>query len=413
MSSVRERAFVAYIRGAYRYAAYRREPLAQLIVRRPQRDPYPLYDTIRSRGQVVRSTLAPVYISASHEFISQAVRAPQLGVTDPPRLSSGLVRPVEDSFLMRNRPDHPRLRRMVTPWFTAKALQQRREALLGLAHQRLDELAGRPRFDVVQDYSVPLAVRIICRLTGLPLEDWRRLAAMGEILPLSTTAGLPNTRRQRRLQSGWEDLNVYLDEAISDRRRAPEGSLLASLSERADDPGQLNRFDFKATLGVLLIAGFETSVGLMGHLTSRFVDHPELRRAALADREVLGRAIEEMLRYEPPVQFTARRVHQDCEIAGQELRAGHEVFLLLAGGCRDPEVFEQADTFQLDRPNSKAHLAFSGGEHYCIGAGLARLETEIAIQALFERRPELRRAGRPQWQPTQNIRALRRIPLRS
>ncbi len=413
MRSASERWFTLKVRFLYQYAAYRNEPLAQLIVRRPQSDPYPLYARIRNRGEVVLSRMGPIYISASHGFVSQALRTPELGVGDPPPLTSGLVRPVEDSFLMRNRPDHPRLRRMVTPWFTAKALQQRREDLLKIAHQRLDELATRPSFDVVQDYAVPMAVRVICELTGLPLGEWRRLAAMGDILPLSTTAGLPSARNAKRLQAGWEDLNQYLDEVIERRSEAPEGSLLASLSDRADDPDQLNRHDFKATLGVLLIAGFETSVGLMGHLTSRFLDQPDLRRSALADRAVLAETIEETLRHEAPVQFTARRVFQNCQVAGHDLKAGHEVFLLLGGANRDPQVFAEPDAFKLYRANSKAHLAFSGGEHYCIGAGLARLETEVAIQALFERLPELRGAGAPRWQPTQNIRALRRVPVRA
>nr|WP_269330019.1 cytochrome P450 [Kineosporia babensis] len=314
---------------------------------------------------------------------------------------------------MRNRPDHPRLRRLVTPWFTAKALQQRRESLLKLAHQRIDELAGQPSFDVVQDYAVPLAVRVICELTGLPVgEDWRRLAALGDILPLSTTAGLPSTRNQRRLDAGWANLNAYLDTAIAQKSQAPEGSLLASLVERSQDPEQLGRHDLLATLGVLLIAGFETSVGLIGHVTARFLDQPDLRRAAVADRSVLTEVLEETLRYEPPVQFTARRVNQDCEVAGHRLQAGVELFLLLGGANRDPQVFENPNAFQLFRANSKAHLAFSAGEHYCIGAGLARLETEVGLQALFERLPELRRAGRARWQPTQNIRAYRRLPVR-
>ncbi len=410
MRTFRQRSHLLFFRGAIRYAAFRGDLLARLIVRTGNQNPYPIYEQVRARGPVARTSLGPVYLSASHGFVSQALRSPELSVVDSEPPATGPLRPVQDSFLMRNRPDHPRLRRLVTPWFTAKALQQRREALSGIAHQRLDELAGQKSFDVVQDYFVPVAVRVICELTGLPLKDWRRLAALGDILPLSTTNRIPSERQERLLQTRLIDLDAYLDETVRSGT-APEGSLVAALTDRATDPNALNRNDLIATLGVLLIAGFETSVGLMGHLTTRFVEHPDLRRAALGDREVFLGTLEETLRFEPPVQFTVRRIDQECEVDGVRLKSGREVMLLLAGASRDPEVFPEPAEFRPDRPNSKAHLAFSGGEHYCIGANLARLESEVSVQALFERHPELRRAGRPRWQPSQNIRAFRSIPV--
>ena len=410
MRTFRQRGHLLFFRGAIRYAAFRGDLLARLIVRNGDQNPYPIYEQVRARGPVARTSLGPVYLSASHGFVSQALRSPELSVVDSQASATGPIRPVQDSFLMRNRPDHPRLRRLVTPWFTAKALQQRRETLTGIAHQRLDELADQKSFDVVQDYFVPVAVRVICELTGLPLPDWRRLAALGDILPLSTTNRIPTERQQRLLETRLIDLDAYLEETIR-RGAAPEGSLVAALADRAADPAELNRTDLMATLGVLLIAGFETSVGLMGHLTSRFIEQPDLRQAALDDREVLLGTLEETLRFEPPVQFTVRRIDQECEVDGVRLKAGREVMLLLAGASRDPGVFEAPAEFRPDRPNSKAHLAFSGGEHYCIGANLARLESEVSVQALFERHPQLRRAGRPRWQPNQNIRAFRTIPV--
>ncbi|MBT0770159.1 cytochrome P450 [Kineosporia sp. J2-2] len=410
MGRVRERVSTLYLTGAIRYAAARGDLLARLLVNRPGHDPYPLYEQVRERGVVNRSALAPVYVSASHAFVSQALRDPGLEVFDQAALPAGPVRPVEDSFLMRNRPDHARLRRLVTPWFTAKALQHRRDALEAIAHRRLDELGEGP-FDVVQDYAVPVAVRVICELTGLPVGEWRRLAALGGILAVSTSNRLPTRRQHRELLLLWRDLNDYLDDTIA-AGSAPEGSLVSALSDRYGGPGELTRHDLLATLGVLLIAGFETSVGLMGGMTSRFLGDPELRRGALADREVLVPAMEESLRLEPPVQFTARRVPRDTEVAGVALPAHSEVMLLLAGANRDPEVFEAPGEFRPERANSRSHLAFSGGEHYCVGAGLARLETEVALRALFERRPGLRRAGRPRWQRAQNIRALRTLPVR-
>jgi len=251
---------------------------------------------------------------------------------------------------------------------------------------------------------------VICELTGLPVGQWQRLARLGDILQLSTTNRIPSARQEQHLQACLADLDAYLDETIA-QGTAPAGSLVASLVERSSDPDQLNRTDLMATLGVLLIAGFETSVGLIGHLSSRFIEDPELRRAALADANTFSGVLEESLRFEPPVQFTIRRVEEDCEVKGVPLLGGKEVMLLLGGANRDPEVFEAPNEFRPDRPNSKAHLAFSGGEHYCVGASLARLETEVTVQALFDRHPGLRRAGRPRWQPNQNIRALRTVPV--
>jgi len=397
-------------RAGVRYAAHRGDLLAQVLIRPPHRDPYPVYDRIRSRGPVTGSTLGPVGLSADHGFVSQALRSSRLETFDTPALANGLIRPLEDSFLMRNRPDHPRLRRLVSPWFTVRALAERREAIRAVAEARLDELARRDTFDLVQDYAVPVTVRVICELTGLPGQDWQRLAALGGILPISTASGTLSTRQRRQLFDFWADVNDYLDTAVA-AGTAPAGTPAAALIEQAADPDRLDRRDLLSTLGVLLVAGFETSVGLIGSLGLHLVDEPHLRERCMLEPQTLPAALEETLRLEPPVQFTARRVVEDGEVAGVPLAAGSELVLLIGGACRDPRVFTEPDRFRLDRPNARAHLAFSAGEHYCIGANLARLETEVSLRALFERYPQIRRAAAPRWLRAQNIRARRTVPV--
>jgi cytochrome P450 len=394
-----------------RTQAARGDVVAGILARPLTSDPYPLYERARGLGVVSRSRLGPLYVTASHREVTRALRDPRLGVLTFPFRLTDTVQPVEDSFLMMNPPEHTRLRRLVAPWFTGRAVQQRRADVARVVDEVLDDLAARGAagVDVVQDFALPVAVRVICELIGLPPGQERRLAGWGAMLSLSLDR-VRTLRQRRRMQDSLADMDRFFADVIA-AGHAPAGSVLAALVEASGDPARLTRRDVVATCGLLLLAGFETVVGLIGSAALRLLTQPELRDRALADPVVMAGVIEETLRVEPPVQYTIRRVNEPYEIDDTLLPRHSQILLLLAGACRDPEKFERPEEFRPDRPNGRDHLAFSGGVHYCVGAGLARVEAEVALAGLFHRLPGLRPAGRPDWYPLRNLRSLRNLPV--
>jgi cytochrome P450 len=391
--------------------AFRGDSAARILARPLTSDPYPLYERVRDGGTVHRSSLGPLFVTASHRLVSQALRDPRLGVLTFPFRLTDTVQPVEDSFLMMNPPEHTRLRRLVAPWFTGRAIQQRRADVARVVDRTVDGLAGRSSFDVIQDFALPVAVRVICDVIGLPEGHERRLAGWGAMLSLSLDR-VRTLKQRRRMQDSLADMDRFFTEVIT-QGQAPAGSVLAALIEAAGDPDTLSRRDVVATCGLLLLAGFETVVGLIGSAALRLVHDRGLRQRSLADPAVMAGLVEETLRYEPPVQYTIRRVNQAHEVDGVLLPEHSQILLLLAGACRDPEVFDDPRRFLPERPNSREHLAFSGGVHYCIGAGLARMEAEVALGGLFRRLPDLRADGTPQWYTLRNLRSLRSLPVDS
>ncbi|MEV6301943.1 cytochrome P450 [Actinoplanes sp. NPDC051861] len=394
---------------AMRAHAYRGDPAARILARPLTSDPYPIYEQARAAGLVTRSSLGPLFVTASHRVVGQALRDPRLGVLTFPYRLTDTVQPVEDSFLMKNPPDHTRLRRLVAPWFTGRAIQQRRTDVARVVDRTLDDLAGRPGFDVVQDFALPVAVRVICDLIGLPEGHERRLAGWGAMLSLSLDR-VRTLKQRRRMQDSLADMDRFFAGVI-ERGEAPSGSVLAALMDTAGDPQMLTRRDVVATSGLLLLAGFETVVGLIGSAAWHLLHDRELRVRALGDPAMMTGLVEETLRHEPPVQYTIRRVNEPYEVDGVQLPRNSQILLLLAAASRDPDVFENPQRFLPTRPNSRDHLAFSGGVHYCIGAGLARMEAEVALGTLFRRLPGLAPGGEPGWYQLRNLRSLRTLPV--
>ena len=409
MSDLRHRLLLLGVRVAARVYAAKGDPAARIICRRLDREPYPFYEQVRAKGAVSRSSLGPLYVTASHRVVERALRDPRLGVSTAAHRHTTPIGPVDHSFLMMDPPDHARLRRLVAPRFTSRAIQQRRGSIECIVDECLDDLMRCSAFDLMRDYALPVAVRVICDIIGLPASEYRRLAALGAVLSLSIDPQHTPGQRRRMLDS-YADLDAFFGEVVSDGR-TPDDSLLAELMNSAADPERLSRRDVVATCGLLLVAGFETVVGLIGSVCLRLLNDPDLRQCVLDEAGALGAVIEETLRFEPPVQLTLRRVNEPFSVEGVELPRDSDIMLLLAGACRDPEVFDDPQRFVHTRPNSRDHLAFSGGVHHCIGANLARVEAETAVAALFRRMPDLRGTGTPVWYPLRNLRSLRSLPV--
>ncbi|MDN5761649.1 MAG: cytochrome P450 [Microlunatus sp.] len=382
-------------RAVQTYAArVRRDPLARLHLPAAQDDPYPIYDQIRARGPLSKTRLGD-YVSASHSICTEVVRSRSFGAFDTePAPGDPSPREMLDlSLLQLNPPEHTRLRRLAAPAFTPRRMVAYEALVEQRIHRLLDAVDPAAGFDLVRDFAAPLPIAVISELLGVPDVDEAEFAGYGSTLAtaLDGLQSIGHVRRlvtaQRRLYRVFEDL---FERRTAEPRDDLVSTLLAKQSEQAD---QITPATLSALCRLLLVAGFETTVNAIGNGVRALLADPEQWRLLVEDPSRAQAAVEEVLRYDPPVQLTGRAVLTDTELAGVALPSGRAVVLLLAGANRDPDAYDDPNHFDLTRTPGPEHLAFSGGIHYCLGAPLARLELAAALRALALRLPDLRLAG--------------------
>lgn len=375
---------------------------AQLVLDPAVRaDPYPFQDRLRAQGPLVQGRLS--LLSASHAVCREVLRSEDFAVVgdDDTFLPAPLRRlhvwsrdpralgPVDKpSLLAVEPPDHTRYRRVVSKVFTARAVEGLRPQVQAVADDLLDGLdPGRP-FDLVDRYAARLPVTVIAQILGVPEADRPRLLTLGHQIAASLDLGLP-WRQFRQVARGLAEFNGYLDDHLRRLRRHPGDDLLSQLVHTEDEGGRLTDVELRATAGLVLAAGFETTVNLLGSATRLLLDAPDQRALLQAEPGRWPDAVEEALRVESPVQLTGRIAKRDTEVAGRPVAAGRVVTTMLGAANRDPAVFADPHRFDVRRANAREHLAFSGGRHFCLGAALARVEGEVGLRALFDRFPGL------------------------
>jgi len=413
-------------RALMRRAARAGDPQARLIVDPSTRDnPFTLHDEVRARGPIVRGRLT--YITATHSVVrdvlrSEDFRAGDISAVFPWPLNrvydwahdATVLHPIEPpSLLAVEPPEHTRYRRQVSRVFTARAVEGLRPRIQVLAEELLDELAGTgatATVDLVDRYATMLPVTVIAEILGVPQSERAEVLAYGGGAAPSLDLGL-SWRQFRSVDASLRGFDAWLGAHLQRLRRSPGEDLLSKLVTLDDDGDRLSETELRATAGLLLAAGFETTVNLLGSGTELLLRHPEQLARLRDEPELWPNAVEEVLRVESPVQLTARSALRDTEVAGMRVPAGQRVVTLLAGANRDPEVFRDPHTVDVGRSNAKDHLSFSGGRHYCLGAALARLEGEIGLRTLFGRFPELALAPGAARRPTRVLRGWERLPV--
>ncbi|NUT46328.1 MAG: cytochrome P450 [Saccharothrix sp.] len=392
------------------------DPAARLLGLDPTSDPYPVYESVRRQGTVVRTRMG-LYLTASHELCAQVLRDPGFGplpagALSPVDASVGadgrrLVNPVEDSFLVRHPPNHTRLRRLVAPWFTPRGLRAQAATVERVVDEYLDEVADRRTFDLVGDFAVRVPIQVVAGLLGVPGADHATFARWGSSL-VKALDGVRTLRDLEALRVTLREFEAFLDDLIAHRRRHPGGDDIVSALVAHDD---LSREDLIATTELLLVAGFETTVNLIGNSVLAVLADPGVRARLVADPGYADAVVEETLRHDPPVQYTVRVPFKGTKVGDTWLPKGTPIMLMLAAANRDPAVFADPHRFDPDRADGREHLAFSSGIHFCLGAGLARMEGAAALRGLFRRFPDLRAAGRVRRRPSRVIRGPERLPV--
>ena len=378
-----------YARAMVGYYGYlRREPMALLNLRPGRVDPYPVYERIRANGTLVPTRLGN-WMTTSHGVCDAVLRDRRFGVRPESPVDSDAREQFDLSFLELNPPDHTRLRKLAGPAFTPRAVAGYTERITRTVRDLLD--AAPDAFDLVSDFAAPLPIAVITDLLGVPDSSSAEFSRYGMAVG-SALDGIKSLTHARELMHASNQLRTMFGGLIEQRRRDPRDDLVSQLV--AVEGERITPDEILPLCNLLLVAGFETTVNLIGNAVLTLLSFPEPWKQVCADPPAMAaRAVEETLRYDPPVQRTARVALEPLELAGQRVTKNQFVAVLLGGANRDPEVYDHPDTFSLDREHPAPHLAFSGGIHYCLGAPLARLEATIALSALAERRPGLTRNG--------------------
>jgi len=275
----------------------------------------------------------------------------------------------------------------------------------------LDRMAAEREVDLIRDFAQPLPTIVIAELLGVPSSDQARFRvwsdALAELLdPLSGREGLD------RPISANRELSAYLRELLAERRQAPRDDLLSAMSEAQEEGDSLAEGELVALASLLLAAGNETTTNLIGNAVLLLLRHKDERKRLQDDLALIPGAVEECLRFEPPVQLTDRAVVEPVELAGVRLEPGTIVAALIAAANRDPEQFPDPDRFDVGRSENR-HLAFGSGNHYCIGAALARLEAQVALEGLLRRYPDFEGPPMPPaWKPSIVLRGPTALPVR-
>lgn len=391
-------------------------------------DPVPFYDELRPLGPLVHARVN--YLAVDHGLAHELLRSDDfrvliMGANLPApvrwlesRTRDGLLHPLRaPSLLAVEPPDHTRYRKTVSAVFTARAVAALKDRVEQTAGDLLDRLAGLPgtgAVDIVGQYCSQLPVAIISDILGVPEQERNRVLEFGELAAPSLDIGLP-WRQYRSVQKGLAGFNSWLSEHLDHLRRNPGENLMSQLLQAAESGSpetQLSRTELEALAGLVLAAGFETTVNLLGNGIGMLLDAPEHLQTLRERPELWANAVEEILRLDSPVQLTARVARNDVEVAGTTIRRGELVVVYLAAANRDPAVFPDPHRFDIERPNAGKHLAFSGGRHFCLGAALARAEGEVGLRTFFDRFPDVRAAGTGSRRPTRVLRGWSTLPVR-
>jgi len=381
-----------------------RDPMAQLQLRPGRVNPYAVYDRLRARGPLTPTRLGH-WVSTSHSVCESVLRDRRFAVrpedTEPGQ--AGM------SFLSMNPPDHTRLRRLAMPAFSPKAVAGYTGRIERTAADLLDAASVAGRFDLVSGFAAPLPIAVITDLLGIPDSRSADFARYGMLIG-SALGGITSLRHARQLLAARGEMRLLFRHLSELRRREPRDDIVSRLVAAEGD--QIKPDEMLPMCNLLLVAGFETTVNLISNAVLALLAHPAQWQALCADPDGLApQAVEEVLRWDPPVQRTGRFALESLELAGQPVHKGQRVTTLIGAANRDPEAYDHPDTFDIMRRDGAANLAFSSGIHYCLGHALARSEAAISLRLLAERMPDLAPAGTVKRRKATIIRGPVRLPV--
>jgi cytochrome P450 len=377
-------------------------------------DPYPFYERFRGPRPLLQ-VADTIWFAMGHADVTALLRHPKLS-TDESRSSAEKAKSApkgrSQSLLFMDPPDHTRLRGLVARAFTPRRIEELRSATETIAKELVYGAKVRgPEVDLIETFAYPLPVRVICALLGVPAVDEAMFTEWSRAIARSLDPSVLRTPElDAKIDFARGELRAYLADLLAACRRVPGNDLLSALAAVDVDGDRITSGEVLALAVLLLVAGHETTVNLIGNGMLALLRTPEQLERLRQSPELIGPAVDELLRFDGPVQITQRVVLEDMEAAGCPVKAGDEILLILGAANRDPAVFAEPHKLDVTR-DARRHVAFGGGIHHCLGFALARMEGQIAFRALIDNFGRIELAGTPVRRPTFTLRGLESLPV--
>ncbi|WNG55251.1 cytochrome P450 [Archangium gephyra] len=377
-----------------------------------RRNPYPAYEQLRGRSPVLHEPHSDLWMLFDYESVKRALQDHEAfsSVVAPPSAMTS------QWLVFMDPPRHTKLRALIMRAFTPRAVASLEPRIVALSHELLDRTRSRGEMELAEDFSVPLPLRVIAEMLGVPLADQPRfkrwsdvMMALGYAVAGSEEAALVH----REFAEVTEEMRAYVRDLAAQRRAAPRDDLLTRLVEAEVDGERLTGDELLGFVQLLLSAGHETTTNLINNALLCFLEHPAQLARLRAEPGLLPSAIEEVLRYRSPVQAMFRVTRAEVSLHGQVIPAGKMVLAMIGSANRDPRKFQEPDRFDITRdPNP--HIAFGHGIHFCIGAPLSRLEARVGLSVLLERMRDFSLASDAPWEPRRaiHVHGPTRLPIR-
>ena len=375
-------------------------------------NPYPFYHRLRATDPVHRTPMG-LWVLTRYDDVVSVLKDPRFGREEFAQILANVYGEGARSMLFRDPPDHTRLRGLVSQAFTPRMIERMRSHIQEIVDRLLDRVQNANRMDVIADLAYPLPVTVICEMLGVPTDAHSGIRQWSADLARSVDAiGMPTDEevvtRGRAAQQAMLD---YFRDLISERRQTPRDDLLSLLIAAEEQGDRLSEGELLITCILLFVAGHETTVNLIGNGLLGLLNHPDELAKLRGDLRLLPGAVEELLRYDSPVQRTGRITNTDVELDGRKIAKGSLVVTAIGAANRDPAHFPDPERLDITRRDNR-HIAFGFGIHFCLGAPLARLEGQIAIGTLLRRMPGLGLAtSTPEWRESSTLRGLKNLPV--
>ncbi len=384
-------------------------------------DPYPSYDELRSNAPIFWSEKGKYWIVTSYDIANQITKDLRFGkrlerwnhLNPLAKVLPGpakLIRSRKNWMLNANPPEHTHLRSLVNKAFTPKMIEQMRAHIQQIADRLIDGVLPAGKMEFIGQFAFPIPITVIAEMLGIPSADHSKFRELSNTLTQTLEPGYSMEVLNQAVKA-HDELTSYLEPVVDERRKSPGTDLISALLLAEENGETLSAEDIIGNVILMLVAGHETTVNLIGNGMLALLKHSDQMELLKGKPELIESAVEECLRYDSPVQTVKRIVEDNMEYHGQKMKKGDMVILFLGACNRDPDAFSDANRFDITRTPNK-HLSFSAGIHHCLGAFLARVEGQIALSTILKRIPDIRMAEQKlEYKHPYNLRGVKELHL--